>query len=101
MSQDRGTERAILARRGEKRMARGDRRVRPGGGSGNASAAVSTLTSREKRVLERLLLGERNKEIARKLGCTVKNVEYHVANILRRTGMQSRLKLVATMARSN
>ena len=29
-------------------------------------------------------------QIARKLGCTVKNIEYHVSNVLRRTGMQTR-----------
>jgi DNA-binding CsgD family transcriptional regulator len=50
-------------------------------------------------VLDRLLLGESNKEIAKKLDCSVKNVEYHVTNILRRTGMQTRLRLVAGMAR--
>jgi DNA-binding NarL/FixJ family response regulator len=49
-------------------------------------------------VLARILLGESNKEIAKRLGCSVKNVEYHVTQILRRTGASSRLKLVATMS---
>jgi DNA-binding CsgD family transcriptional regulator len=70
-------------------------------GSPRKTGAGSILTRYEVRVLERVLLGESNKEIARKLGCSVKNVEYHVSNILRRTGVQTRLKLVATMARSN
>jgi DNA-binding CsgD family transcriptional regulator len=56
------------------------------------------LTHYEERVLARILLGESNKEIAKRLGCSVKNVEYHVTQILRRTGVSSRLKLVATMS---
>jgi len=53
------------------------------------------LTESERRVLERILLGESNKEIAQHLSCSVKNVEYHVTNILRRTGHSSRLRLLA------
>jgi DNA-binding NarL/FixJ family response regulator len=59
------------------------------------------LTVPEKRVLDLVLLGESNKEIARRLDCTVKNVEYHVTNILKRTGMPTRLKLVARMANTS
>jgi DNA-binding NarL/FixJ family response regulator len=59
------------------------------------------LTDPEKRVLDLVLLGEGNKEIARRLCCTVKNVEYHVTNILKRTGMPTRLKLIARMANTS
>jgi len=63
-----------------------------------APAKRPALTHYEERVLARILLGESNKEIAKGLGCSVKNVEYHVTQILRRTGASSRLKLVATMS---
>ena len=56
------------------------------------------LTSGEERVFSRILLGEPYKEIARGLGCTVKNVEFHVSNILRRAHAPSMKKLIAEMA---
>jgi len=55
------------------------------------------LTSSEQRVFARLLLGESNREVARNLGCTVKNVEYHVSNILRRTQSPTMKKLLAEL----
>lgn len=54
------------------------------------------LTSSEARVLASLLRGNANKDIAQELGCTVKNIEFHVSNILRKTGQPSRAKLIAT-----
>ena len=56
------------------------------------------LTSGEQRVFSRILLGETHKEIAQSLGCTVKNVEFHVSNILRRAHAPSMKKLLADMA---
>ena len=56
------------------------------------------LTSGEERIFSRILLGEPYKEIARSLGCTVKNVEFHVSNILRRAHAPSMKKLMAEMA---
>ena len=56
------------------------------------------LTSREELVFSRILLGETNKEIAQNLGCSVKNVEYHVSNILKRALAPSMKKLLADMA---
>ena len=55
------------------------------------------LTSGEQRVFTRILLGETYKEIAAALGCTVKNVEFHASNILRRAHARSMKKLVAEM----
>ena len=55
------------------------------------------LTSSEQRVFARLLLGESNKEVARNLGCSVKNVEYHVSNILRRAQAPTMKKLLADL----
>ena len=55
------------------------------------------LTKGEKRVFSRILLGDTYREIAASLGCTVKNVEFHVSNILRRAHAPSMKKLVAEM----
>jgi DNA-binding NarL/FixJ family response regulator len=55
------------------------------------------LTSGEQRVFSRILLGETYKEVAASLGCSVKNVEFHVSNILRRAHAPSMKKLVAEM----
>ena len=65
--------------------------------SSQRDAPSRRLTPYEERVLARILLGESNREIAERLGCTVKNVEYHVTNILKRTGVPTRLKLIARM----
>jgi DNA-binding CsgD family transcriptional regulator len=82
-------------------MAAGERKLRlilGGRATRRVPAERPELTHYEERVLARILLGESNKEIAKRLGCSVKNVEYHVTQILRRTGVSSRLKLVATMS---
>jgi DNA-binding NarL/FixJ family response regulator len=53
------------------------------------------LTPGEVRVLIGVLRGETNKEIAVELGCSVRNVEFHVSNILRKSGQSSRARLIA------
>ena len=66
--------------------------VVPGGSPEGAGLA---LTPSAERVYERVLLGESNREIAEELGCTVKNVEYHVTRILKQSGTTSRTRLIA------
>jgi len=56
------------------------------------------LTQCEERVFAWLLRGETNKEIAQRLGCTSKNIEFHVSNILRKAGQPSRVRLLAAVA---
>lgn len=56
---------------------------------------ASRLTKRELSVLERVLRGESNKEIANGLTCSVKTVEFHVSNILRKLGVSTRMRLAA------
>jgi DNA-binding NarL/FixJ family response regulator len=56
------------------------------------------LSNGEQRVFSRIVLGESYKEVARSLGCSVKNVEFHVSNILRRAHAPSMKKLLADMA---
>jgi DNA-binding CsgD family transcriptional regulator len=69
----------------------------PGGGIVIHSGLKLGLTHGERRVFSRILLGETYREIAANLGCSVKNVEFHVSNILRRAHAPSMKKLVAEM----
>jgi DNA-binding CsgD family transcriptional regulator len=53
------------------------------------------LTAREQEVLGLLGEGRSNKEIADKLTCSVRTVEFHISNLLRKAGASSRLGLIA------
>lgn len=53
------------------------------------------LTPRQTEVLDRVVRGEANKEVAAWLGCSEAAVEVHVTALLRRTGLSSRVELVA------
>jgi DNA-binding CsgD family transcriptional regulator len=53
------------------------------------------LTPREQQVLGLLGEGRANKEIADALGCSVRTVEFHISNLLRKVGASSRLELIA------
>lgn len=52
------------------------------------------LTERESQVMELMSRGSSNKEISRALKITERTVEFHVSNILRRTGQATRLQAV-------
>ena len=52
-------------------------------------------------MLELLLHGKTNKEIAGHLGCSVKTIQFHVSNVLAKTGASSRLVLMASMLASH
>lgn len=51
------------------------------------------LTNREKEVLEMLVAGRSNKEIAAPLGIEERTVKAHVAKLMRKVGVQNRIKL--------
>ena len=57
------------------------------------------LTRSERRVLDVLLAHplHSNQALADALGCTVKNVEFHMSNILRKTATASRMELIVKM----
>jgi FixJ family two-component response regulator len=55
------------------------------------------LTAREQEVLERIALGESNKQIARRLSLSSRTVEDYRANILRKAGVGSTTELVRWM----
>jgi DNA-binding NarL/FixJ family response regulator len=48
------------------------------------------LTAREQEILVLLFLGRRNVDIAEETGCTERTVKFHVANIFRKMGVESR-----------
>jgi len=52
-----------------------------------------TPTHRERQVLELLIEGYQNKEIAAKLNVAVSTVKYHVASLLRRYNVDGRVGL--------
>lgn len=52
------------------------------------------LTARERQVLELLLTGLADKQMATRLGISVKTVEKHVGSVLRKHGVHSRTELI-------
>jgi DNA-binding NarL/FixJ family response regulator len=52
-----------------------------------------TLTVREREVLEMLVEGRSNKDIARPLGIEVRTVKAHLGKLMRKAGVQSRIAL--------
>jgi DNA-binding NarL/FixJ family response regulator len=54
------------------------------------SAGGVELTSRERDVLELVIAGDANKQIARKLGISEKTVKGHLTNLFQRIGVQDR-----------
>lgn len=51
------------------------------------------LTSREREVLELILLARSNREIARQLGIEERTVKAHVGRLMRKTGSENRIEL--------
>ncbi len=54
----------------------------------------SRITEREREVLKRMALGHSNKEIATALDVSVKTVEVHKANAMRKLGLRGRIEVV-------
>jgi NarL family two-component system response regulator YdfI len=64
----------------------------------SATPKDSVLTERELEVLQAAALGERNKEIAYKLGITERTVKAHLASIYQKFGVDSRAAAVMVAA---
>lgn len=62
--------------------------------SDRESSSLNSLTERERQVLDYLIEGATNKEIARELGISHRTVELHRANIMEKTGAKSLSRLV-------
>jgi DNA-binding NarL/FixJ family response regulator len=57
-------------------------------------AEDAKLTSREREVLDLLLLGRTHEEIGLVIGSSARTAKFHQANILRKLGAASRLDLM-------
>ena len=68
--------------------------------SEQASASTAKLTPRQREVLDALVLGRSNKEIARQLGLGEGTVKIHVAALLRTLRLPNRAAAAAYGARN-
>jgi DNA-binding CsgD family transcriptional regulator/signal transduction histidine kinase len=59
-----------------------------------AAGRIADLRPREREVLELMVGGLRNREIAQRLFITVRTVKFHVSNILRKLDVQSRAEVI-------
>lgn len=59
-----------------------------------AAARWITLTRREREVMERVVAGKRNKDIAEELSISIKMVEAHRARVMQKMGVDSLAELV-------
>ncbi len=71
----------------------------PGNVSAGERARFADLTRRELQVLTCLCEGLSSKEIAQRLGIAPKTVEFHRANLLKKTGFSSTTRMVSVAAR--
>lgn len=63
----------------------------------NIEARWANLSSREQEVLQSLALGEDNKTIANSLNISLKTVEFHMTNILKKLNVNSRNEAIVWM----
>jgi len=60
-----------------------------------ASEALASLSTREREVLHRVAVGDRNHDVAVALGISDNTVKFHVSNLLRKLGARSRTELAS------
>ncbi len=63
------------------------------------AARVATLTPREAQVMEQVVAGRLNKQIAAKLGTGEKNIKFHRAHLMKKMGVESVAELVRAVER--
>ena len=62
------------------------------------SAALSLLTDREREVMQLILTGKLNKQIAEELAISMKTVEVHRARVFDKMGVKSAVELAGLLA---
>jgi DNA-binding NarL/FixJ family response regulator len=71
-----------------------------GDARGRSSASAPRLTAREREVLTRIALGQSNKFIARSLALSVKTVEKHRSNLMRKLDLHNAAAITLFAARN-
>ncbi len=61
------------------------------------AARLATLTHREREILDRIVVGQLNKNIAADLGISERTTEHHRQNVMRKMGVKSLAMLVRSM----
>jgi len=64
----------------------------------NDDSVLSTLSSREREVIQLIATGRRNRRIALDLGISENTIKFHVSKIFRKLGVSSRAELTALVA---
>jgi DNA-binding CsgD family transcriptional regulator len=62
---------------------------------------MQDVTRRQREVLDELEVGATNKEIAARLGCSVKTVEFHLDRLFDKFGVRTRAGLVGAALRAS
>jgi len=62
-------------------------------------APIPPITTRQREVMDALELGATNKEIAARLGCSVKTIEFHLDRLFDKFGVRTRAGLVGAALR--
>lgn len=70
----------------------------PGGAPTRAARTPIHLTPRESEIVRFVMLGESNKQIARRLGISNYTVRDHVSNLLKKAGVTSRSRLALVIS---
>jgi FixJ family two-component response regulator len=83
---------AALARDEERRRVRAERE--------RVAECLATLTERERQVLELIVAGRLNKQIAAELGTVLKTIKFHRANVMRKMGVRVVADLVKLAERA-
>lgn len=63
------------------------------GTAATASARQAHLTCREEEIVSLLIRGSSNKQISAELGISISTVKFHLSNLMRKFGCQSRTGL--------
>ena len=69
------------------------------GRAGRRRSPLDELTERERQILERVSVGDSNKEIGERLNLTEKTVKHHISNILQKLQVRNRVE-AALLART-
>ena len=69
-------------------------------GARRGVADLARLTSREREIVERVVAGKRNQDVAAELSISIKTVEFHRANVMRKMGANSLPDLVQLVSRA-